>query len=128
MDMLRKTIKPEFLNRIDEIIMFNPLTKKDIREIVSLQITELQKLLKDSNVQIKLSDYALDWLAKEGFDPQYGARPLKRLIQKELVNELSKKLLASEVKPNETIFIDEVDGVLFFKNEKAKKKVVAENN
>lgn len=128
MDMLRKTIKPEFLNRIDETIMFNPLTKKDIREIVRLQIADLQKLLKDSHVQIKLSDYALDWLANEGFDPQYGARPLKRLIQKELVNELSKKLLAGETKPNETIFIDEVDGVLFFKNEKAKKKAVAENN
>lgn len=127
MDMLRKTIKPEFLNRIDEIIMFNPLSKKDIREIVKLQVAELQNLLKGNNVQIKLSDYALEWLAKEGYDPQYGARPLKRLIQKELVNELSKKLLAGEVKPNETILIDEVDGVLFFKNEKAKKKAAVEN-
>jgi len=128
MDLLRKSLKPEFLNRVDEIIMFNPLTKKDIREIVRLQVEELQKQLKGSNVQIKLSDYALEWLAKEGFDPQYGARPLKRLIQKELVNELSKKLLAGEAKPNETIFIDEVDGVLFFKNEKAKKKVIAGEN
>ncbi len=127
MDLLRKSLKPEFLNRIDEIIMFNPLTKKDIREIVRLQVDELQKLLKDTNVQLKLSDYALDWLAKEGFDPQYGARPLKRLIQKQLINELSKKLIAGEVKPNETIMIDEVDGILFFKNEKSKKKAAVEN-
>jgi len=127
MDLLRKTIKPEFLNRIDEIIMFNPLTKKDIAEIVKLQVAELQNLLKANNVQIHLSGYALEWLAREGYDPQYGARPLKRLIQKELVNELSKKLIAGEVKPNETIFIDEVDGVLFFKNEKAKKKASVEN-
>lgn len=127
MNLLRQSLKPEFLNRIDEIILFNPLTKKDIRAIVRIQIEELQKLLKDSNVQIKLSDYALDWLAKEGFDPQYGARPLKRLIQKSLVNELSKKLLAGDVKPNETIVVDEVDGVLFFKNEKTKKKAMAEN-
>ena len=127
LDLLRKSLKPEFLNRVDEIIMFNPLSKKDIREIVRLQVVELQKLLKDTNVQLHLSDYALDWLAREGFDPQYGARPLKRLIQKEIVNELSKKLLAGEVKPNETIFIDEVDGVLFFKNEKAKKRAMAEN-
>ena len=77
-------------------------------------------------MQIKLSDYALEWLAKEGYDPQYGARPLKRLIQKELVNELSKKLLAGEVKPNETIVVDEVNGILFFKNEKVKKKAVVE--
>lgn len=127
LDLLRKSLKPEFLNRVDEIIMFNPLSKKDIREIVRLQVVELQKLLKDTNVQLHLSDYALDWLAREGFDPQYGARPLKRLIQKEIVNELSKKLLAGEVKPNETIFIDEVDGVLFFKNEKVKKRAVVEN-
>jgi len=126
--MLRKALKPEFLNRVDEIIMFNPLSKSDIREIVRLQIADLQKLLKENKVQIKLSDYALDWLAKEGFDPQYGARPLKRLIQKEIVNELSKKMLADEVKPNETIMIDEVDGILFFKNGKVKKNAVVEQN
>ncbi len=128
LNLLRKSLKPEFLNRVDEIILFNPLTKKDIREIVRLQVEELQNLLSESNLKIELSDYALDWLAKEGFDPQYGARPLKRLIQKQLVNELSKKMLGGELKPNETIYVDEVNGILFFKNEnnvKPKKKAVA---
>ncbi len=128
MNLLRKTLKPEFLNRVDEVIMFNPLTKEDIKQIVKLQVDDLQKLLKESSIKIKLSDYALEWLGREGFDPQYGARPLKRLIQKELINELSKKMLAGEVKPNETVVIDEVDGILFVKNNgKKKKKSVAEN-
>ena len=122
LDLLRKTLKPEFLNRIDEIIMFSPLSKEDIRSIVKLQVMELQKLLKESRIQLEMSDYVIDWLAKEGYDPQFGARPLKRLIQKELVNELSKKILAGEVKNDELIKIDEVDGILFFKNEKMKKE------
>ncbi|GIV32499.1 MAG: chaperone protein ClpB [Chitinophagales bacterium] len=125
LNLLRQTLKPEFLNRVDEIIMFNPLTKEDIRQIVKLQVNELQKLLKNSNVKIELSEYALDWLAKEGFDPQFGARPLKRIIQKELVNELARKMLAGEIKSGDTVLIDEVDGVLFFKKaEKAREEKV----
>ena len=119
-ELLRKSLKPEFLNRIDETILFSPLSRTDIRRIVELQVDELKKLLAQSNLSIELTEYALDWLAKEGYDPQYGARPLKRLIQKELVNELSKKILSGELKDNDVVFIDQIDGVLFFKGGKKK--------
>jgi ATP-dependent Clp protease ATP-binding subunit ClpB len=119
MDLLRRSMKPEFLNRVDEIVMFRPLTRKDIKEIVRLQFKSLKKLLKQNSVTIDITEHALDFLAKDGYDPQFGARPLKRLIQKRIVNELSKKILEGNVKSDETIVIDEVDGIIFFKNEPA---------
>ena len=91
MNLLRQTIRPEFLNRVDEIIMFQPLMKKEIRGIVKIQLNNLKKLVAESGIQLQFSDYALEFLAEQGFDPQFGARPLKRLIQKEIVNQLSKK-------------------------------------
>src|SRR6185295_16054692 len=105
MNRLRTTIRPEFLNRIDEIVMFHPLMKKQIREIVALQLTQLRELLRQKEIALEITDNALDYLGEVGFDPQYGARPLKRVVQKEIVNELSKKILAGEIEKNGTIRI-----------------------
>src|SRR6476619_6691540 len=91
---LRETIRPEFLNRVDEIILFQPLMKSDIRGIIRIQLEVLKELVGQNGIQLKFSDYLLDYLTENGFDPQFGARPLKRLIQKEIVNRLSKKILA----------------------------------
>lgn len=121
LDLLRRTLKPEFLNRVDEIVMFTLLNRKDIKGIVKLQIDALKKLLKESNnIKIDITDHALEWLAKDGYDPQFGARPLKRLVQKRIVNELSKKILEGNINKAETIVIDEVDGIIFFRNEPSK--------
>ena len=97
MDLLRQTIRPEFLNRIDEVIMFQPLMMNDIKEIIRLQLNDLKEQLAKSGVVLEFTDYALDYLAENGFDPQFGARPLKRLIQKQIVNQLSKKLLSGTI-------------------------------
>jgi ATP-dependent Clp protease ATP-binding subunit ClpB len=121
-ELLKKTLKPEFINRIDEVIMFNPLSQSNIKDIVRIQLNELSKLLAQNDITIEVKEEAVEWLAKEGFDPQYGARPLKRLIQKELVNELSKKIIAGEVTNAQTILIDVIDGVIFFRNNNAVKE------
>jgi ATP-dependent Clp protease ATP-binding subunit ClpB len=128
MEQLRRTLKPEFLNRVDEVLMFNPLGKGNIREIVKMHVAALKKTLAERGVEIDVTDHALDYLSKEGFDPQYGARPLKRVIQKGLVNDLAKMLLAGNINPKERVVIDEVNGVIFFRNEKIKNsdKVAAE--
>jgi ATP-dependent Clp protease ATP-binding subunit ClpB len=123
-ELLKKALKPEFINRIDEIIMFHPLTATDIKGIVRIQLKELSNLLAKNNMKVEVTEDAVAWLAKEGFDPQYGARPLKRLIQKELVNLLSKKIIAGEVRNDEDILIDVIDGVIFFKNESPSKSTV----
>lgn len=120
MEQLRRTLKPEFLNRVDEVLMFNPLGKGNIRQIVRMHTEALKKTLAERGVQIEVTEHALDYLSKEGFDPQYGARPLKRVIQKGLVNDLAKMLLAGNINPKETVIVDEVDGVIFFRNEKIK--------
>ena len=117
MNRLRETIRPEFLNRIDEIVMFRPLMKKQIRQIVDLQLTQLKELLRQKDVELVITDDALDYLGNEGFDPQYGARPLKRVIQKEIINELSKKILSGEVQKHGTIKIDAFDNGLVFLNQ-----------
>ncbi len=115
-ELLKKTLKPEFLNRVDEVIMFSPLSQTDIQGIVRIQLKDLGSLLSKNNIKIDFTEHAIAWLAKEGFDSQYGARPLKRLIQKELVNMLSKKIIAGEVRNDQNILIDVIDGVIFFKN------------
>ncbi|MBL0742482.1 ATP-dependent chaperone ClpB [Chryseolinea lacunae] len=104
--LLRKSVRPEFVNRIDEIIMFRPLSQKDIRKIVDIQVEGVRKRLDEVGVKIDISDSARDRLAKLGFDPQYGARPLKRVLQRELLNELSKQILAGKVQKDSVIFID----------------------
>ncbi len=113
-EILRRTIRPEFLNRIDETIMFRPLSKFEIREIVSLQIQNLQNMLEKSNIRINPSQEALDQLAELGYDPQFGARPLKRVVQKQILNALSKEILSGKIQNNSTIKIDYFDGNFVF--------------
>ncbi|MBK9455637.1 MAG: ATP-dependent chaperone ClpB [Bacteroidetes bacterium] len=116
MEMLRKTIRPEFLNRIDEIIMFKPLLRNEIRGIVKIQLASLATMLEERSIKITFTESLIDWLANEGFDPQFGARPLKRVIQKEIVNALSKKILASEVVTDDVIRVDVINDVVVFEN------------
>jgi len=105
-DMLKATIRPEFLNRIDEIILFNPLTPSDIRKIVDIQINHLKEKLERNNIGLVITDAAKDWLGKVGFDIVYGARPLKRIIQKYITNPLSERILSAEFLPGDTVIID----------------------
>ncbi len=121
MNLLRQTIRPEFLNRVDEIIMFRPLMMKEIKGIVKIQLNGLKKLVADSGIQLQFSDYALEFLAEQGFDPQFGARPLKRLIQKEIVNQLSKRILAGDIDKTKPVLVDVFDGVVVFRNEMPEK-------
>lgn len=115
--LLRQTIRPEFLNRVDEIIMFAPLLRKEIKSIIRIQLANLQKLVAESGIDLRFSDYALDYLAEHGFDPQFGARPLKRLIQKEIVNALSKKILAGNIDKTQPVLVDVFDNTVVFRNE-----------
>ena len=116
MSLLKKTIRPEFLNRIDEIIMFTPLNKKEIHEIVGLMFRQVQKMLSKNNIHIDITEEAINKLADLGYEPQYGARPLKRVIQKSVLNELSKMILAGEVSSDKKILIDVEDGTIIFTN------------
>ena len=121
MGLLRQTVRPEFLNRVDEIILFQPLLKSEIKGIVKIQLQGLSKLLAESGIQLHFSDYALAYLSEQGFDPQFGARPLKRLIQKQIVNPLSKKILAGEVDRTQPVLVDVFDQTVVFRNEPAEK-------
>lgn len=117
LELLRQTIRPEFLNRIDETILFQPLMKKEIKGIISIQLADLQKLIGKNNVNLQFSEYILDYLAENGYDPQFGARPLKRLIQREIVNQLSKRLLAGDIDKTKPVLVDVFDGTVVFRNE-----------
>jgi ATP-dependent Clp protease ATP-binding subunit ClpB len=117
MDLLRQSIRPEFLNRIDEIILFQPLLKGEIRGIIRIQLENLQRLVAKNGINLQFSEYAIDYLAENGFDPQFGARPLKRLIQKQIVNQLSKKILSGDVDKTSPVLVDVFDGVVVFRNE-----------
>ena len=116
MEMLKKTIRPEFLNRIDEIIMFQPLDKDQIKQIVRLQINGIRKMLADNGVTLQITDEAIEFLASAGFDPEFGARPVKRAIQRYLLNDLSKKLLAQEVDRTKPIVVERSADGLRFRN------------
>ena len=116
MNMLKKTIRPEFLNRIDETIMFLPLTENEIRQIVLLQIKSVQKMLAENGVELEMTDAALNFLSQVGYDPEFGARPVKRAIQRYLLNDLSKKLLAQEVDRSKAIIVDAGGDGLVFRN------------
>lgn len=119
-NLLRQTIRPEFLNRIDEIIMFQPLLKNDIKQIINIQLNHLKKLMAENGMDLEFTDYALDYLAEQGFDLQFGARPLKRVIQKQIVNLLSKKIIAGEIDKSKPVLIDVFDGVVVVRNEAPK--------
>ncbi|MEQ8364669.1 MAG: ATP-dependent chaperone ClpB [Cyclobacteriaceae bacterium] len=112
-DLLKKSVRPEFINRIDDIIMFRPLSKVDIRKIVAIQFGLIRNRMEESGIRIDISDAALDRLAKIGYDPQYGARPLKRVLQREILNELSKQILAGTISKDAVIFIDLKNDVEF---------------
>ncbi len=116
MSMLKKTIRPEFLNRIDETIMFLPLNKAQIEQIVALQIKGIQKMLAENGVTLQMNDAAIRFLASAGYDPEFGARPVKRAIQRYLLNDLSKKLLAQEVDRSKPIVVDAANDGLVFRN------------
>lgn len=116
LNMLKQTIRPEFLNRIDEIIMFLPLDEVQIKKIVTLQIEQVQKMLAGNGVTLKLTDQAIAFLADKGYDPEFGARPVKRAIQRYLLNDLSKRILGQDVDKEKDIIVDEKDGQLHFSN------------
>jgi ATP-dependent Clp protease ATP-binding subunit ClpB len=118
MEMLKERIRPEFLNRIDEIIMFSPLSKSQIREVVKIQLGIVSKMLEKNDVLISATDEAIDHLAEIGYDPAMGARPVKRVIQKEILNELSREILEEKIKTNDTIIIDVIDDQFVFYNPK----------
>ena len=116
LDMLKQTIRPEFLNRIDEIIMFTPLNRQEIEEIVGLQVKSVQKMLANNGVTLEVTPAAISYLAEEGFDPEFGARPVKRVIHRQVLNRLSKDILAQTVDKEKPIIIDVKDDELIFKN------------
>ncbi len=117
MALLRQTIRPEFLNRVDEIIMFRPLMRKEIKGIINIQLNSLKRLVAQSGIELKFSDYALEYLAENGYDPQFGARPLKRLIQKQIINQLSKRILAGDIDKTKPVLVDVFDNTVVFRNE-----------
>jgi ATP-dependent Clp protease ATP-binding subunit ClpB len=123
LDMLRQTIRPEFLNRIDEIILFKPLTLSEIQQIVDLQLAGVQKMVAARNIMLEFTTDVKEWLARAGFDPSFGARPLKRTIQKHLVNHLSEKILAGEIVDGDhiTVNADDRGGIEFVTKVKAER-------
>lgn len=116
MDMLKKNIRPEFLNRIDETIMFTPLNEEEIEQIVRLQASAITEMLKENEVTLKITDNAIKFIAKAGFDPEFGARPIKRAIQKYLLNDLSKQLLAGAIEKERPVTVDANENSLLFSN------------
>ncbi len=115
--LLKQSVRPEFLNRIDDIIMFTPLTKDNIVEIVGLQIKGLKKMLLKQGITFDATDEAIHYLAEKGYNPEYGARPVKRVIQKEVLNELSKELLSGKISTDSIILLDAFDEKLVFRNQ-----------
>jgi ATP-dependent Clp protease ATP-binding subunit ClpB len=116
LDLLQRTIRPEFLNRVDDIIVFTPLTRSDVRHIVKLQFERITERMQRNDFSLKITDAAVDWIATVGFDPAYGARPVKRLLQKYVLNELSKKILAGSLESGKIIWVDLKNDELFFRN------------
>lgn len=115
MALLKETVRPEFLNRVDEIIMFHPLLKKEIKGIINIQLQELKNRVAENDIQLEFSDYTLEYLMNNGYDPTFGARPLKRLIQKAIVNELSKKILMVDIDKTKPILVDVFDEKVVFR-------------
>lgn len=116
LELLRQTIRPEFLNRIDETIMFTPLTEKQIRDIVGLQISQVHAMLSANGIDLRVTDDAIDYIAQEGFDPQFGARPVKRALQRLVLNELSKAIIAGKINHTQPVIVELQNGELKFRN------------
>ncbi|HKK80313.1 MAG TPA: AAA family ATPase, partial [Phaeodactylibacter sp.] len=114
-ELLKQSVRPEFLNRIDETIMFRPLSQQDIRQIVELQLQELKQTLAKQQIELSVAEEAMDWLAKKGYNPEFGARPLKRVIQKKVLNELSKQMLQRKVEANSRVVLDVFDDKVVFR-------------
>jgi ATP-dependent Clp protease ATP-binding subunit ClpB len=111
---LRKSLKPEFLNRIDDIVMFKPLNKLQIKEIVKMELQKVERSLTEFDMKLEITEKAIDRLVEKGYDPQLGARPVKRLIQREIINELSKEIIGGKVQKDKTIVVDNFDGKMTF--------------
>ncbi|MFC2441395.1 MAG: AAA family ATPase, partial [Capnocytophaga ochracea] len=122
LQLLKQTVRPEFLNRIDDIIMFTPLNAKDIRSIVRLQLQSVFRMVAKEGILLDATDEAIDYLAQKGFDPQFGARPVKRIIQKEVLNKLSKEILSGTVQRDAVILLDAFDNQLVFRNQTSEDK------
>jgi ATP-dependent Clp protease ATP-binding subunit ClpB len=116
-ELLKRSIRPEFLNRIDEVIMFEPLSRNDIKQIVKLQLDIISERLGENDIKLSWTEDALDWLSQLGYDPQFGARPLKRVLQKRILDELSKKMLSGELQSNGNIVLDAFGTELVFRSE-----------
>jgi ATP-dependent Clp protease ATP-binding subunit ClpB len=116
LNILKQTIRPEFLNRIDEVIMFEPLTREDVTNIVKIQFKQIADRLAEQHITISATTEAIDWLAQLGYDPQYGARPVKRVMQKQLLNELSKQILANTIDKDKEIVVDMFENKFVFRN------------
>jgi ATP-dependent Clp protease ATP-binding subunit ClpB len=116
MELLRKSIRPEFLNRIDEVVMFKPLNEDEIKGIVRIQLQMLQKMLKKNQVDLDMTEEAITYISNHSYDPQFGARPVKRFMQRHVLNELSKMILSGKVNKDKTIIIDSRNGELVFEN------------
>ena len=116
MNLLKKVVRPEFLNRIDEIIMFAPLNEKQIAEIVKIQLNNISNMLADNGVRVQVTDRALEFISREGYDPQFGARPVKRAIQRYILNDLSKEIISGKLDNEKVITVDYRDNKLVFTN------------
>jgi len=115
--LLKQTVRPEFLNRIDDTIMFTPLSKDNIVDIVELQLKSVTKMIAKQGITFDATQESKNYLADKGYNPEYGARPVKRVIQKEVLNQLSKEILSGKVNTNSIILLDEFDGQLVFRNQ-----------
>jgi ATP-dependent Clp protease ATP-binding subunit ClpA len=122
MDALKETFKPEFLNRIDEIIIFNHLGSEEIKKIVDIELAKVQKRLKEKDININITDSAKSFIAKEGFDPNLGARPLKRVIQRKILDPLSLKIVIGEINSGDIVTVDFKNGEIVFQKDKKRKK------
>ncbi len=115
--LLKQTVRPEFINRIDEIVMFTPLTNANIAQIVGLQLKSVKKMLALQGITLDATPEAIDYLSEKGYDPQFGARPVKRVIQRDVLNQLSKEILSGTITTDSIVLIDAFDGKLVFRNQ-----------
>jgi ATP-dependent Clp protease ATP-binding subunit ClpB len=117
LNVLKQTVRPEFINRIDDITLFTPLSKEAIKSIVKIQLEIVKKMIEKQDITLDATDEAINYLAQKGYQPEFGARPVKRVIQKEVLNQLSKDLLSGKVTPNSILLLDAFDDVLVFRNQ-----------